>query len=239
VRADFDDVSDQDGDVVDTVRVTGSADVDVTVVEAGSGAVLAATGRPGEDRAVNLPGFDPATDGPRAVLRLTNAGDSDDLNPRKRDFSWGADFVLDAASSEPGTSDDGDNLVQRGLFDDDDQYKLQIDGRQPSCRLKGRVPGRTSAVDVTSPVEVDSTHWYGARCVRHGTSLDVIVTKFNDDGTTEVTTTSVSSRHVIKVKMADASVPLSVGGKVNHDGTLQLDSDQFNGLVDNVFLSIG
>lgn len=238
VRASFNDITEPDGTPITSIMVSGSADVVADVVRRDGGEVRAATARPTQGRAVGLPGFDPASTGPRAVVRVANAGAADELNPGTRNFAFGADFVLDAVSSQPGTMDDGDNLVQRGLYSDSDQYKLQLDGRRPSCRLKGSSGGGPSSVAVTSSVQVDSSHWYRARCVRTGNVLDVVVTRFESDGTSETTLNRASSAAVIDVQMAGATVPLSIGVKLNADGTIHVDSDQFNGLVDNAFLRI-
>lgn len=238
VRVDFDEITAPDGTPISTITVSGAADVVAAVARRNGGEVRAATARPGQGRAVRLPGFDPDETGPRAVLRITNAGSPDRLDPGTRNFSFGADFVLDAISAEPGTADDGDNLVQRGLYEDPDQYKLQLDGRHPSCRLKGATLSGTASVEVSSSVEVDSSHWYRARCVRTGLDLDVVVTRYELDGTSQRTRTRVSSAAVIDVHMNSARIPLSIGGKLNADGTVNVDSDQLNGLVDNAVLRI-
>lgn len=238
LRVDFDYVSGPDGQPVTTVQVSGAASVSADVATRNGGQLVAATGRTGSGRAVRMPAFGAADSTPRAVVRVVNAGSRDQLSPGNRDFSFGADFVLDAVSSQTGSSDDGDNLVQRGRFDDPDQYKLQIDSRRPSCRLMGTTG--SSAVDllVTSSVVVDSTHWYTATCVRTGSTLQVVVSKINSDGTTTTTTTTKRSQGVINISMPAKSTALSIGGKLDADGSVSTDSDQFNGLVDNVLVQV-
>jgi hypothetical protein len=92
----------------------------------------------GSNRAVRFPAHSAATDAPRAVVRVVPEG-PDALDPGTGRFESGADVVLDATSESGavGSTDNGDNLVQRGLFDDLSQYKVQLDARRPSCRVKG------------------------------------------------------------------------------------------------------
>ncbi|NHB12636.1 hypothetical protein GWK53_39935 [Burkholderia cepacia] len=94
-------------------------------------------------------------------------------------------------------------------------------------------------LEVSSPERIDAVHWYGVECVRVGTSLQVVVTRFNDDGSGTVTSRTAYGAKPIKIKMASASVPLSVGGKLGADGSVLIDTDQFNGVVDNVFVQVG
>lgn len=235
VRVNFNEQTAPDGEPVKDIDTTGSATVDVAVATAGGGQLVTAPARNGTGRAVETPEFDPASDGERAVVRITNAAGTDRLDPASKNFSFGADFVLDADSAKPGSNDDGDNLLQRGLYGDEDQYKLQLDGRRPSCRLKGNAGGTTAAVQVTSTVEVDSTHWYRAECVRVGTRLDVVVKRLGGGSTV---TTSTTGPAVLKVKMAAGSIPVSIGGKLNANGTVNPDSDQFNGRIDNAYVRI-
>jgi len=239
VRATFDYIKKADGRRLTNVRVSGTAEVIAEVVQRDGGAIRAATNsRAGQDRAVQFPAFDGTAGAPRAVIGITNATAADELNPGTRRFSYGADFVLDAVSSVAGTTDDGDNLLQRGLFEDADQYKLQLDGRRPSCRIAGSAGGAASSALVTSTVVADSSSWYRAECVRRGQTLKVVVTRFDSDGTREMTTTKTNSARVIDVTMSSTSVPLSIGGALSATGTVFTHNDQFNGYIDNVSLQI-
>jgi hypothetical protein len=67
---------------------------------------------------------------------VENEGATDVLEARLGDFRFGAAFRLDAVS-QGSRADNGDNLVQRGLSGDPAQYKLQLDGRVPACRVQG------------------------------------------------------------------------------------------------------
>lgn len=238
VRANFNYIKKADGRPLTNIKVSGTADVTAEIVQRDRGKIRAATSRPGQDRAVQFPRFNGSAGAPRAVIRITNATAADELNPGIRRFSYGADFLLDGVSSVPGTTDDGDNLVQRGLFEDADQYKLQLDGRRPSCRLQGSAGGAASSAMVRSTVAVDSSSWYRAECVRKGRILKVVVTRFAADGTSETTTTRTTSAAVIDVSMSSSSIPLSIGGALSDDGRLSTHNDQFNGFIDNVSLQI-
>ena len=238
VRARFNNIKTADGTRVRRIKLTGSAQLKGSVLEHNGGIIRASTGRPGQGRGVSTPAFDGSSDAPRAAIRITNPTDVDRLNPGVRGFSYGVDFMLDAHSSEVGSTDEGDNLLQRGLFEDEDQFKLQVDGRQPSCRIEGSVGSGTDALLVGSTVVVDSTHWYRAQCTRKGRTLTIAVTRFDPDGTKEVTKTHATSAAVIDVRMSSAVVPLSVGGAVSADGGIYVHNDAFNGLIDNVSLDL-
>ena len=236
LRATFDNNRGADGKIIRRVKLSGSAELDADILTLGGGALRSASGRPGKSRAVRFPAFDGSVGAPRAVIKVTNATGEDQIDPGTANFSYGADFMLDAQSSGVGT-DDGDNLLQRGLFDDPAQFKLQVDDRRPSCRIAGADVGPAVAL-VRSSVVVDSTHWYRAECTRDGRTLTIAVTRFNDDGTKDTTRTSTTSDGVIDVTVSAPSIPLSIGGALTADGAIYTRNDQFNGLIDNVTLQI-
>lgn len=223
------------GATVKTFVVDGTASLTGTVSTRSGGSVRLANSRTGGGRALRFPAFGTATDEPRAVLRIQNSGSGDALAPGTADFEFGADFKLDAvsSSSEVGSIDNGDNLVQRGLFDDVGQYKLQIDDRQPSCRIKGSA----GAVAAVSPVAVDSTGWYRARCLRTGDTVTVQVFRWASDGSMG-TMTSTSATGPIGAVTMKASLPFSVGGKLNASGGVSSATDQFNGWADNIWYRV-
>ncbi|HXH57210.1 LamG domain-containing protein, partial [Iamia sp.] len=148
-------------------------------------------------------------------------------------FEFGADVVLDATSESGavGSTDNGDNLVQRGLFDDLSQYKLQLDARRPSCRVKGSV----GAVFVTASMSVQPGRWYRVRCVRDGSTVSIAVTTWADDGTPTVVTRSATGP-TGDMAPSRPTVPLSIGGKLSASGESVTSTDQLNGVVDNVVL---
>lgn len=183
---------------------------------------------PGGGQALRLPPY--AMLEPRgAVLVVTTPGDGDLLSPGTRDFTFGADFVLDQISEEGGF-DNGNNLVQRGLFADQAQYKLQVEDGRVSCRVQGSA----GEVVVESDEMVEPTEWYRVVCSRLG---DVVVLELGPlDGEAR---RMVASGATGEVRLSSSTV-LAVGGKVSATGeAVQKNSDQFNGRIDNVFLEVG
>ena len=217
VRVSFDEPS---VDVITEVVVSGSAAVDGVVVPDG-GAVRQVDGAPGEGSAAAFP----ARGQPAAVVVLRNAGATDRLAPGTGAFAFGADIRTDV---EPDT--DGDNIVQRGLWQDDGQYKLQLDYGTVSCTVAGTA-GRV-LVEVAEAIE--PSVWYRVACERDGDTLRLTVERPD----TGVVREATGSGPIGAVGMADASSPLSVGGKVGADGQVVEHPDQFNGAVDNVFVRI-
>ena len=165
---------------------------------------------------------------PAVVVVRPVAGAPDLTDPGDDDFAFGADFALDRLTGVSPT-DNGDNLVQRGLFGSDVQYKIQLDGGHPMCR----VSGSHGAVMVRAAERAESEQWYRVRCRR-----------VDDQVTLRVVTLGDSDREVREytehgrtgsVSFDRDAFPFSVGGKVDRDGdVLAGDSDQFNGLVDDV-----
>jgi hypothetical protein len=175
---------------------------------------------------VRLPAYDPR--GRRfAVLRVSTTRGLP--SPGQRDFTFGVEAVIDARSS--GTSvDDGDNLVQRGLFGPGSQFKLQVDRRVASCR----VAGDRGAVIAELERRLEPEVWHRIRCTRAGDSVTVEVVAMLDGG--ERSVGSSTSRGPIGAVDLGASTPLSVGGKLGTTGQLAATStDQLNGAVGRVF----
>ncbi len=218
----------------------GSALVTISVASIRNGQVTSRQSRTGQSDALMFPSFNSASTAPRAVIGVTSAGSPDSLSPGSVDFSWGADFAMNngvTASKARGSHDNGDNLVQRGLFNET-QFKLQLDQDKPTCRLRGST-GDAGAVAVTAPLTVSSAIWYGATCQRSGETLTITVVAY--DGAGGIARTWTASR-TSRVGFGDVtyapSVPMSVGGKLDDSGRIvAASSDQFNGSVDNVFLT--
>jgi len=219
----------------------GTASVTTSVVSANGGQVTSVDSRAGAGSAVKLPAFDPSAGGPRAVISVVNAAGSDQMAPGSRSFSWGADFVLsaDSATHASGSEDDGDNLVQRGLYGHT-QMKLDADGRRPGCRLRGST-GSAGAVRVVAPMTVDAGHWYRATCSRSGSTLSITVSQFDSSGAVARTwsRSATSGAGFGSITWDRVRTPLTIGGKLTSRGHLTSgSSDQFNGRVDNVELRI-
>ncbi len=230
VRLDFDSGLLTIGDALRTVADSDSADVTASVVTLDGGRALLAPGRNG-GFAADLPRYDSTSRPPRAVLSVINDGPSDDLSPGGSQFVFGADMVLDA-ESQGTAADNGNNLVQRGLYSDRAQYKLQVDGRRPSCRVKGDA----GSLSVSSPVQVNSQDWYRLTCTRDGSTLTIRVVRFRSDGSQSIWTES--RRGSTGFLTMPRSKPMSVGGKLVDQTHMARYTDQFNGLVDRVFFGV-
>jgi hypothetical protein len=227
---------------VPVIRITfdggssGSAPVAVSIARSGGGTVSTMSDKPWLGRTGRTPSFDPDPGAPRGVLKVA-ATSGDPLSPGSQTFTFGADVLLDAGTTgvhRTGSTDNGDNVVQRGLYGQQSQYKIQVDGRRPSCRVKGR----GGAVTVWSTTTLAAGTWYGLRCTRSGKTVSLQVRRYSSTGAV-VSTTTTKRRGATGSVSAPRSVPISVGGKLTSDGQVAHDSDQFNGRVDNVVLSIG
>jgi len=226
VHLDFEDRAAPVGEIVPSVANRGTADLGSEVVTYAGGRITRVEGRD-SGYAIRFPEHVGAIDAPAAMLLLRSREDPDPLSPGSRDFSFGADVLLDAESS--GTdSDNGDNVIQRGLYDDDAQYKLQLDGGVPSCRLFG-----TQGAGVVKADEpVAAGEWYRLTCDRNGDVVSLLVEPLDDPDAVPLSTQATASVGAIEVV---DSTPLVVGGKVDREGRVVTSStDQFNGAIDNV-----
>ena len=208
----------------------GSAAVHARVVARNGGVVRRVPGH--SSAAARLPAFAGAKGGSRAVVRVRNAGTTEQLSPGRQRFEFGVEFALDRRSR--GTRfDNGDNLVQRGRHKDAAQLKLQVERRRPSCVVKGS----RARVAVTSPVRADPGRWYRVRCERDAGGVSLSVTRLRPDGSSPTVTTA-TGQDPGRLAFSRAT-PLSIGGKLSQSGRIAVSSDQFNGVLDNVYLSIG
>jgi hypothetical protein len=217
----------------------GSASVTTSVVSAHGGTVDTVASWSGQGSAVRFPAYNPTSSGARAVIKVVNRTSTDVLAPGNRDFSWSADFALDADSESHarGSYDNGNNIFQRGLFGDT-QFKLDADGRQPSCRLRGST-GTQGALRVQAPVTVAAGQWYHATCTRTGNTLSIAVQAIAADGSVpgQWSRSATSSRGFGTLTWSKTGTPLTIGGKLSAAGKLTSGStDQFNGVVDNAVL---
>lgn len=221
-----------------TFANTGKAPVSVAVVRRSGGTIGGEGGIGADGRstgyAARFPRHATSSNAPAAVVRIRNAGSADGLDPGTGRFTVAADVKLDTLTSTPGSGDDGDNVVQRGLYSDVTQYKLQVDARRPMCRIKGR----SGTVELRSSVVMQPWRWYRLTCVRDGGRVTLSVTSWSSDGT--ATTTSTARNGATgSMRPSSSGVPLSVGGKLSASGSILASADQLNGLVDNVRLHFG
>ncbi len=219
------------GPVLGTLENDGSAPVDATVVTSGRGQVLATPSVDGQG-AATLPAYaGGAAD--FAVVRVLPVGTEDHLAPGARDFLIGADVRLDEITSG-APADNGDNLLQRGLFDGSGQYKLQVDHGRLSCRLAGTEGELVAKLGQ----RLDPRRWYRTECRRVGDSVQLRAAELTANGTGAWSTASASGP--IGVIDVASDVPLSVGGKLNADGAIVITaSDQLNGQIDQVLVLMG
>ncbi len=214
---------------------TAGSGVVATPLYANGGVLKVAAGRGTGNLAVAAPAHTGTATPKSAVIRVSNAGTTDLLDPGTGNFSFGADFVLNTASATPGSKDDGDNLIQRGLAASATQYKIQIDRGKPSCVLRTQ----TTTVSATATQVIERNVWYRAVCSRttSGGATTVTLTVTRLGGGTAVST---QARAEVPLDLSlDTRVPLSIGGKLSEAGTLVLSAtDQFNGRIDNAFLDL-
>jgi hypothetical protein len=139
---------------------SGDADLSIGVTGADGGRVRSLDSH---GQSLRMPPYVPSRNEPRAVLWVRDSpGGIDTLDPGSASFVFGADIKLDERSD--GTAiDDGDNLLQRGLIDDDAQYKLEIDFGRPACSIRGS----SGQVMVVSPSTLPRDTWHRVRCWRH------------------------------------------------------------------------
>jgi hypothetical protein len=185
-------------------------------------------------RALRFPHFATTEAAPRMVLVVQPAdGTQASVDPTSDgSLTFGADVKLDRSAGR-GEFDNGDNVVQRGLFVDPSQYKLQVDDRMPSCSLKSA----TASAFVRAP-EAMEPGWYRIVCDYHDGTLTVSVSRMEDGQVGEAVQASVTED--VGPLAFDPATPLVIGGKVGHNGLLvRGQPDQFNGALDNVFVSPG
>jgi hypothetical protein len=212
---------------------SGHAPLRVDVVTYGGGEVTSARA-PGGRPAVRFPAFG-KTDPGYAILRVVNIGDYDVLRPNEQDFTFGADFVLDE-ESDGSSSDNGDNLVQRGLYESPSQFKIQVDHGRVSCGVRGM----SDDVLVTAKRRVEPGQWYRARCTRQGDTVTLQVDEVGPDGVVgDEPWASEEETAVLGPVILPKDTPLSVGGKLAEDGSMfPASTDQFNGAVARVFYRV-
>lgn len=214
------------GDTVSSVDNTGELSVRIDVASHGDGVLRGARGPNGG--AVRMPRWSAGAPG-FAIARVRSVASEDVLSPGERAFGFGADFSLDETSTG-SDADDGDNLLQRGLFEGTTQYKVQVDAGRLSCR----VAGLAGDVIVKAERRVQPGQWYRVRCFRYGDTVTLAVARLERDGVHGEWSTKDGSGPIGAVVMPKET-PLSVGGKLATDGSLfPASTDQFNGLVDRV-----
>ena len=210
----------------DQFTVGGDTAVRIAVAKLSGGNAKVVAGPDSSTQAMQFPAYVNSGTYPRAVITATPTSGGG-LSPGASDFEYGAVFRLNATSS--GRSiDNGDNLFQRGLYEDSSQFKLQIDHGYPSCRVRGS----GGQVFASSSLKVTPDRWYRATCSRVGSKVTVQVLAY---GSTATPVSNVANGSAGTLSFP-ASVPAAIGGKVSSSGAvISSATDQFNGAVANVW----
>ena len=223
----FDDLTADFDTLLPGVVNVGVAEVRVEIATAHAGRVRLAPDPAGRG-AARFPGHSEAADHPAAALVVWEVKGGA-LSPGKRDFTFGAAFNLDDVS-EGGEADNGDNVVQRGLFADAQQFKLQVDHGVPSCRIAGT----DGAVVVKWAGNVTRGKWMAATCTRQGRLVRLTLW----DVASGRSLGTVQGEGDIGALHFDSTTPFGVGAKVLEDGRVSSSSDQFNGVIDEVYFDV-
>lgn len=208
--------------------VTGTGDPEASLLTENGGVVRAATD-PDTGPALRYPAYVASEEAPTAIFSVTSA-DPGWLQPGRESFSFGVDVALDTRSS--GTHhDNGDNLVQRGLFVDPTQFKLQADHHHPSCLVRGD----EGMVLVVSPETLEPDRWYRLICAREGDEVSVTVARLENGKPVDPRTTTDSGE--IGSVTFPVDTPVSIGGKLGPDHLPAAATDQLNGTLARVFVT--
>jgi len=225
---DFDRIPAEFDTLLPEAENAGSAQVRTEVSTAHSGRIRLAPDPQGGG-AARFPAYDGTEAAPVAALLVWDATEGE-LSPGERDFTFGATFALDELS-EGADSDNGDNLVQRGLYADAQQLKIQVDHGVPSCR----VAGAEGEVVAALPEPVPSDTWVTVTCTRVGREVTLEVR----DATTGRRSGIVTETGRTGALDFPATTPFGIGAKVLADGAVPTSaSDQFNGTLDEVFFDV-
>ena len=204
------------------IQGEGSAAAEVSLLGLGKQKAAFGKGRQGSI-ALRMPAYSGTAGGSFSALRIEP---EEWLSPGLSDFTFGADIKLDALSN--GTAiDNGDNVMQRGLYADAAQYKIQVDKHHASCVVRGA----DGAVVVKSKALLNPSKWYRLTCHRSDKTVKLMVQDLDSIQQPEATekTGPIGSLDMI------GSEPLSVGAKIGDDGEIIGSStDQFNGWLDNI-----
>lgn len=211
----------------------GSADVSVGLASSEGGELEPTKGPEGQP-AFSFPPYRGAGRYPNAVIVVRNTTPEDQLSPLDRNFSYGATFRMDEKSLGR-LSDNGNNLVQRGLYSDPVQFKLEADvDQRPGCTV--RANGREARIVAVERVEPGT--WYHVACQKRPGALTVVLMTF-EDGSWSPPTGRVDDTDVGALDFPNPATPVSVGGKVDDDGAVVTsEADQFNGDIADAFLAI-
>ncbi len=209
--------------------ITGdsAASVGVATVSGGSAKLVAG---PGGDlpSAVQFPSYVASGTYPRAVLRLTPSSGAA-FTPGNSDFTYGAVVRLDARSSGR-SNDNGDNVLQRGLYNEPSMFKLELDAARPACTVRG-----SAGLVVLRSTTITRGVWYRVTCSRTSGVVSIAVARV---GASSASTARIATTRPTGNLSFTSSRPASVGGKLTARGAVATSaSDQFNGAIAQVWVS--
>ena len=214
------------------VAQLGSAPVTITWARISDGRATPIAGPQGT-QGLDMPAFTTEAVYPRAGLVVRNAADHDSFSPGTADFMWGADFQLDAVSTAPSGPDNGDNLLQRGLWGQSAEFKAEADLRRASCA----VHGTEGTLVVRAKMAAEAGTWYRMRCFRGPGGLTVTVRELGPSGWGPETEAHVSGP--VGAVTYPPSMPIAIGAKIAPNGELiRSATDQFNGWIANPVIRI-
>ena len=154
----------------------------------------------------------------------------DALNPLNGtgNFQFGASVRMSTVAGKAGM-----NILQRGVFGDGAQWKLQTDYksavgfRVASCRFSDG----TAAVLVLGTKKLLAGTWYDLTCQRSGSTFTLVVDDVSGTAADETVSAVASIGAIAPTK------PATIGGKAITTQTGQNDTatDQFHGDLDGVY----
>lgn len=156
---------------------------------------------------------------PNALIEIA---DGPSLDPGTAPFEWGARILLKKSETA-----DGENVLQKGTWGQPGgQWKLQIDKKAgvPSCVVSGAVPGKNAErrVVLKASVGVADGTWHSLVCRRTGSGLEILI-----DGV-------VRGSKAMPAVVLDSAAPVTIGAK----SVKPNDNDQFQGMLDDVFMTV-
>ncbi len=195
-------------------------------------------------RAIDLPPYQALTSGPSLSIISIGYNDTtgaDQMNPGSGNFTWKADFSLDDALGS--VSDDGDNIFQRGLSSDTiSLWKMSADGHNFRCSVKAAAVAAVETPIIAVPLKTTNRSWYRGTCNRSAAGVLTATLQAYDKAQSAWVSIDTKTKTGAGVDFSamPKSTKLSIGGKLNTAGTgINQDPDQFNGVLDNVSLTVG
>ncbi|WP_431925766.1 LamG-like jellyroll fold domain-containing protein [Micromonospora wenchangensis] len=161
-------------------------------------------------------GTSPALAFPATGSAVVQVPDAANLSPGSQDFTISALVKITSAQVTGGA-----NLVQKGLFVDPAQWKLQLDNGKPGCRIAGTGANGATSLLLTADASIADQGWTFIQCKRRGDVLSLVVdsqvVKTGSGATMDITSTA----------------KVNIGAK----GPGLTNNDQFRGELDNAVFS--